>query len=109
MQFRHGDVLLEKLPGDLPEGLVKGRVPILAHGEVTGHCHRIADPSAATIYSVPFDATYGALRGEAILEVTAETADLVHEEHKTIKLPRGLYRVWRQREYTPQSIRTIRD
>lgn len=43
------------------------------------------------------------------LEVTGETAEVVHEEHATIKLPQGTYRVWRQREYSPTEIRIIRD
>jgi hypothetical protein len=33
------------------------------------------------------------------VRVDAETAELRHEEHDTIVLPRGLYRVRRQREF----------
>ena len=46
---------------------------------------------------------------DMFLEVTGETAEVVHEEHATIKLPQGTYRVWRQREYSPTEIRIIRD
>ena len=72
----------------------------LARGEVTGHSHRIAERDAAHLYQTP---------RELILDVTAETATLVHEEHRAITLPRGRYRIWRQREYTPTEIRTIAD
>jgi hypothetical protein len=34
---------------------------------------------------------------------------VIHEEHAPIPLPTGYYQVWRQREYTPQEIRIVRD
>ena len=43
------------------------------------------------------------------LLVSAPTATLVHEEHRAIELPVGVYRVWQQREYTPTAIRTVVD
>jgi hypothetical protein len=43
------------------------------------------------------------------LEVLADRATVVHEEHGPITLPRGLYRVWQQREYSPEAIRVVRD
>ena len=33
--------------------------------------------------------------------VTADSARIIHQEHAPILLPRGTYRVWQQREYTP--------
>jgi hypothetical protein len=39
----------------------------------------------------------------------APQADLVHEEHNTIALAQGDYRVWQQREYSPAAIRTVVD
>ena len=36
-------------------------------------------------------------------------ARVVHEEHGAISLPHGWYRVVRQREYTPASIRVVLD
>lgn len=71
----------------------------LAHGELTGHSHRIAEKGAARMFN----------DGDLYLEVTADFATLVHQEHADIPLPRGFYRVWRQREYSPQEIRIIRD
>jgi len=72
----------------------------LAHGEVTGHSHRIAPRSDAKLYRTP---------QTLILEVRAESVPLIHEEHATIDLPRGIYRAWRQREYTPTEIRILAD
>jgi hypothetical protein len=73
---------------------------VLARGEATGHSHRIADPSTVALYE---DA------GVGFLEVLADEALLVHDEHKPIALGRGVYRFWKQREYTPAEIRTIVD
>ncbi|WP_273557165.1 hypothetical protein [Methylobacterium frigidaeris] len=38
-----------------------------------------------------------------------DQARVVHDEHGTIALARGVYRVWRQREYTLQRIVTVQD
>jgi hypothetical protein len=43
------------------------------------------------------------------LEVLAETATIVHEEHGPVTLPRGGYEVRIQREYSPQEIRRVVD
>jgi len=98
-QFRHGDVMVEEV-AKLPKTRRKAQHLILAHGELTGHCHRIAEQDAATLYDTP-DGMF--------LHVTANQATLVHDEHDAIKLGTGFYRVWRQREYSPNEIRTIRD
>ncbi|MEL6188014.1 MAG: hypothetical protein AAFU79_25605 [Myxococcota bacterium] len=100
MQYRHGDVMLEKLLR--PPGGEKRLLPhrVLAHGEVTGHRHQIQEPQGSMLYEMP---------AYLLLEVTADFVTLVHEEHKPIELERGYYKVWRQREYSPEEIRVIRD
>ena len=97
--FRHGDVLIQRLRSRKLKGARRLPHLILAHGEVTGHTHRVQPESAAELYESD---------GELVLCVRSE-ATVVHEEHKPITLPPGTYRVWRQREYTPEEIRTIRD
>ncbi len=39
--------------------------------------------------------------GLVFLDVVAERARLVHQEHGSIELAHGAYFVWRQREYDP--------
>lgn len=100
MLFRHGDVLIQRI-----EGAVSGRgkkLPhrVLALGEVTGHAHRVQESAGALLYR---------LGPDLLLEVTADAVTVVHEEHAPIRLERGAYRVWRQREYSPEEIRVIRD
>jgi len=98
-QFRHGDVLIEAVES-LPSTRKKLPHAILAHGEVTGHCHRIQEAADADLYSNP---------AGLFLHVREESVSVVHEEHAPITLPRGFYRVWRQREYSPEEIRIVRD
>jgi hypothetical protein len=43
------------------------------------------------------------------LRVVADSARIVHQEHGPISLPRGLYRVWKQREYNPGAFRWVSD
>ena len=101
--YRQGDVLIERI-AKLPKNLKSiprenGRV-ILAHGEVTNHSHSIAESHAIL---------YDEGNGASVLEVADALALLVHEEHATITLEPGVYRVRRQREYTPTEIRRVAD
>lgn len=98
-QYRHGDVIIEEA-GGLPKVHEKLSHTILAHGEVTGHCHRIKESSEADLYQTS-DGLFLHVRGPAV--------SVVHEEHSPITLTSGYYRVWRQREYSPEEIRIVRD
>jgi hypothetical protein len=97
--YRHGDVFLEATDR-IPGGAKKLPHCVLAEGEATGHTHRILEPGAAELFeSGP----------ERFLRVLLKEASLVHQEHATIKLKAGTYRVWFQREYSPQEIRRVVD
>ena len=97
--WRHGDVLIERCV-EIPSGVRAVPHRILARGEATGHAHRILEAGVAALYS-----------GDdgGFLEVTGDQATLVHDEHDAITLPRGTYRFWFQREYSPQEIRRVID
>lgn len=89
---RQGDVLLVEAPDGLPDGsqaLEQSGSIVLAHGEATGHAHRV-DESSATLFRAP--------GGIGYLQVRTETS-LLHEEHRAVPIPPGTYRVIRQREY----------
>lgn len=104
-QFRQGDVLITQVPSRpkaaKPKARDNGRV-VLAYGEVTGHAHAIAD-ATATLFSLLDDGAE-----EMFLEADG-TVTLRHEEHGHIEIPGGVYRVTRQREYTPEAIRNVAD
>ena len=97
--WRQGDVLIAQID-TIPFGASKRSNTVLAEGEITGHQHQVEDPATAEVWG---------LDGELFLKVIGKSATLIHEEHKAIKLVQGLYRVWRQREYTPQALRTVAD
>ncbi|WP_327585060.1 hypothetical protein OHA25_56765 [Nonomuraea sp. NBC_00507] len=97
--YRQGDILIMPIPEESASRIMRpeprdprGRL-VLAHGEATGHCHAIPGP--------------GTLSG-GFLHLP-EGGRLVHEEHDAISLPKGWYRVIRQREYVPGSFRVVAD
>ena len=99
MLFRHGDVLIQKV-SKLPVDVKRLRHRTLAHGELTGHSHQIRESSGVTLWESVDD---------LFLQIESALATVVHEEHAPIELPAGIYRVWRQREYTPERIVVVRD
>jgi hypothetical protein len=97
--WRHGDVLIRGT-ARIPRGAQRRHSPVLVRGEMTGHSHRLEVPEAAEIWE----------HGEQVfLRVLAPAARVIHEEHKPITLPAGIYMVWQQREYTPAAIRLVAD
>src|SRR4051812_31466572 len=99
--YRQGDVVLreiKKLPK--PAEMYFG-MPVLAVGEQTGHSHRL-EGGKVQMYT---------RAGTRYIEVL-EQADLVHEEHQTIKIPPGTYAQHQEREYNygdPQKIQLVFD
>ncbi|GGX73178.1 hypothetical protein GCM10010358_29560 [Streptomyces minutiscleroticus] len=77
----------------------RGRL-VLARGEVTGHAHAVLGAGRLVQEAGPF--------GPMLLHLP-EGGRVVHEEHAAISLPKGWYRVVRQREYVPGSVRIVAD
>lgn len=110
---RQGDVLVQRidnLPANLkPINRDNGRI-ILAHGEKTNHHHAICDDAVTHYADLDTPQTpASALAPVTYLEVKEAMAALTHEEHATIQLPPGNYRVIRQREYSPAALRNVQD
>jgi hypothetical protein len=102
MILRQGDVMLVKvaeIPAEVKPVAREQGLVILAHGEVTGHHHSFSSGSVALLE---------APGGERF--VTAKRPSVLrHQEHGSITLPPGNYRVVRQREYSPEAIRNVAD
>lgn len=98
MLYRHGDVLVQSVE-TLPASAQPRPGNALAYGEVTGHSHRIREVQQAQLYAT----------GDALYLALSAPSTLIHEEHATIPLPAGFYRVWMQREYTPKGIVRVID
>ena len=100
--YRQGDVLVwpvQKIPGSAAAGARDNGKIVLAYGEVTGHSHSIAEASTELLE----------YEGARYLRVPTEGAKLKHEEHGTIALAPGEYRIVTQREYTPKAIVNVLD
>lgn len=107
--YRQGDVLIVPVteeavpphvahaPREQRDG--RGRL-VLALGAVTGHAHAVVGPGELVREPGPF--------GPLLLRLP-QGGRVVHEEHAAIPLPKGWYRVIRQREYVPGSVRIVAD
>jgi len=99
---RQGDVFIQEV-SEVPSSALQRSLGhgTLAHGEVTGHSHRVETLDSAKLF-VGDD-------GSIFLRVDGPEARIVHDEHGPILLPTGTYRVWRQREYDPDRDRIVAD
>ena len=97
---RQGDVMLVRID-KLPEGLKPVKDNIIAHGEVTGHCHRVPVDSGAAVLEAP--------NGDKFVDGSKSDFPLVHDEHGPHQYEKGTYQVVRQREYTPAAPVQVRD
>lgn len=107
--FRQGDVLIvpvaetavpahvAQAPKERRDG--RGRL-VLALGEVTGHAHAVVGPGELIREPGPL--------GPMLLHLP-KGGRVVHEEHAVVTLPTGWFRVIRQREYVPGSVRIVAD
>lgn len=99
-----GDIALCRVD-KLPDGAVLQKDQIVAHSE-TGH-HHVAE--GAKVFHVP--------DGETLyMQAIGKTVDLVHKRdydtHETIRLegkPGQIWKIRRQREYTPEGWRRVED
>lgn len=88
MYYQQGDVIIERVEE------IKGKKVnhlILADGEATGHAHRVGvkELDQAEIYE-----DNGTLYLKTLTEVP-----ITHEEHKTITVPPGTWRIRKVMEY----------
>lgn len=101
--YRQGDILIVPTDGDkrridLSRSDVRSvGTPVVARGEATGHAHQIEGDGELFLWQdTVFLRSHGQTR-------------LVHDEHDTIVIPEGEYRVVRQREYDEGEIRYVSD
>lgn len=99
--YQQGDVLIEAatIPATTrprPEG-------VLAHGEATGHAHRLTAASDGLLVE--------AEDGTLYLRVGPGGATIQHEEHGPVTVPPGAYVVRQVREYDhfAEEARVVRD
>lgn len=89
--YRQGDLLIVPHESSISSNAKLVPDGVVQLGEATGHAHVLKDGKV-------YRDSWGAA---SVLESDGE-ARLVHEEHETITLPEGTYRVLRQREFQPE-------
>lgn len=102
--FFQGDIAITRVDA-IPEDVVEAKDNVVAHSE-TGH-HHIATQSK--VYAAPNGM-------ELYIQAIGEHVDLEHKRpydtHETIRMltkPGDVFRVRRQREYTPEGWRRVED
>lgn len=112
--YAQGDIVLERVDDSVMAGRPLERDPdgavVLARGEATGHRHAFYGGDVVMFRDdglardIPPELYVGHIR------IKSESADLAHEEHATISLPKGTYRVRRQREHDGlEAVRVVAD
>ena len=109
--YAQGDVVLERVADATPNSALAtdaDGVVVIARGEVTGHRHAFyanavmfRDDSLAR--DMPTELYIGHVK------IGVGGAALRHEEHDTINLSEGTYRVRRQREFSAKEMRLVAD
>jgi hypothetical protein len=110
--FAQGDLLLERVADVVPSGTIEenadGAALVLAEGEETGHRHAVCE--RVTMFRddrLARDIPAGLYVGH--VQVATAYARVTHDEHAPITLPRGTWRVRRQRELSPRDARVLPD
>ena len=108
-----GDIIIERVADAIPGKSMTvdsdGAV-VLARGEVTGHRHRFTGDSGVVMFRD--DGLARELAPDLYIDhvnVPATGGALLHEEHGTIDLPPGTYRIRRQREWSAEQARVVAD
>ena len=106
--IRQGDVLLLPIAPAAPRKGIpvpaeNGRV-VLAHGEVTGHHHSFRLSETVSLFRED-----GSGSGLFLTVTGLAPAELEHQEHTTLLVPPGSYRVIRQRTATAGVARRVED
>lgn len=85
--YQQGDVIL--MPVDqIPQSATKKRNNHLAEGEMTGHFHNAVGDGVAVLE-----------KGEGLYLDAPNGCEVEHQEHKTISVPAGKFKVIGVREY----------
>jgi len=101
--YQQGDVLIKlvvAIPSDSKQFQTEEANPVLARGEVTGHAHRVV--GAVWMFRNP--------DGEVFMKAPGRIT-IVHEEHRTLQIPPGIYKIEAVREYDhfAEEARQVRD
>lgn len=110
--YAQGDIILERVgdaPAASPINVDPDGAVVLACGEVTGHRHAFYGGGVTMFRDDALARDVPASLYIGHVTIADGGADLKHEEHATIALPSGTYRIRRQREWTAGDARVVAD
>ena len=126
--FRQGELVFVPLSKDDCTRLFQGQkdafiagwnpldTNVIREGEATGHKHEVVSKLAAVaaLFAPPAPmlahlSGMDRIGNEDRLLVTDEPVEIVHPEHKTLHLPKGVHLIVVQRQYDETMILTVRD
>lgn len=90
--IRHGDIGLHTCESQTGETIKHNGSFVLAEGETTGHKHVISTPKIEDMVITRL------IDGSILLTLKADGV-ISHEEHKTLPVKKGTYKIVREREY----------
>lgn len=88
--FRQGDLVFTRISDATVINGKKEKSFVLARGEHTNHCHTLTK-----------EAIIERLTDNSIVFEVNQITPLTHEEHKTIEIPPGKYKMHFERSYDP--------
>lgn len=102
-KYRQGDVLISRV--EKPEAEFTATAShVLRQGLATGHSHIATCPKGELAVTAIGGETYIRVRGKK-----GVTGLVSHEEHGAIELPRGVYKITIQQQYSPSGYRKVLD
>jgi hypothetical protein len=110
--YAQGDIIIERVAdagAGAPTGIDPDGAVVLARGEVTGHRHAFYGGGVTLFRDDALARDVPAALYIGHVKIDVDGAALKHEEHATIDLPAGTYRIRRQREWTMEAARVVAD
>lgn len=110
--YAQGDVLIELVADAEPKVALSADADgavVLARGEVTGHRHAFYGGDVAMFRDDGLARDMPAELYIGHIKIMGEGATLKHEEHAPVDLPKGTYRIRRQREWDAGAARIVAD
>jgi len=96
--YRQGEVgIIKALKGaTLPKDFIEVPDNVIIEGEKSGHKHEVKN---GKLYS----------KGDAMYLQAQDNCEIVHPEHASIKMPKGLYEIRIQKEMQEGEARKVKD
>lgn len=94
-QVRQGDVYAEAIAA-LPKGLKKKKDNVIVHSDSTLHDHTLKSGNV-----------FVNKKGDLFLEAPRKTQIVHTEDHDPVDLPKGVYKIIRQRQYVMKDMTSV--